>query len=396
MTGLTATPFLDASGEPSFVRQMNGFVGLLRENGFVVGIREQLDAMDVLRVMKWSDQRQLRAAWRTLLCTRLADWQGFDDLFDAWWLRLGLKSRARISGMSNRASKRKTLQDLGDNGGQWKVDHVEQDDGEGQASDSPNRSEGASVSESLEAMDMRHVHDPEQLEKAGLIAEKLARKMVHRLARRDRATRRGHRLDLRKVIRRSSGSGGMPMRLFYRRRAPKPLRLVMLMDASGSMNQYGAFFLRFMRGALDNFRQADAFVFHTRLVHIGEVMRERNTEKAIERLSLMTTGWSGGTRIGESLKNFNRHYAKRTVHGRTVVMILSDGYDTSPPEMLNTELARLKKRAKRLVWLNPMMAWTGYEPTAKGMEAALPHIDLLAPAHNLDSLAALEPYLARL
>jgi uncharacterized protein with von Willebrand factor type A (vWA) domain len=110
----------------------------------------------------------------------------------------------------------------------------------------------------------------------------------------------------------------------------------------------------------------------------------------------MTTGWSGGTRIAESLENFNRHYAKRTVHGRTVIMILSDGYDTSPPEMLDAELTRLKKRAKSLIWLNPMMAWKGYEPVARGMEAALPHIDLLAPAHNLDSLAALEPYLAKL
>lgn len=397
MTGQTLSAPLLSGSTPSFSRQMTGFVSLLRENGFVVGIREMLDAMEVLDVITWSEPRHLRAAWRAVLCSRQADWQRFDDLFDAWWLRLGLKSRARISGMSNRASKRRTLNDLGGNGGSWKVDHVEQDgDENGRAAESDSRNEGASRGESLEAMDMRHVHDPEQLAKAGDIAENLARRMLHRLARRDRATARGRRLDLRRVIRSSSASGGMPMRLFYRHRTPRPLRLVMLMDASGSMNQYGAFFLRFMRGALDSFHEADAFVFHTKLVHIGDVMRERNAEKAIERLSLMTTGWSGGTRIGESLEAFNRHYAKRTVHGRTVIMILSDGYDTSPPELLNAELSRLKKRAKSLVWLNPMMAWKGYEPVARGMEAALPHIDLLAPAHNLDSLAALEPYLAKL
>jgi len=375
---------------------MAGFVRALRNSGFVVGVRELLDATEVVNDNGWSRPPLLRDAWRALLCTRLADWQRFDELFDAYWLRHGIQRNARVSGMSNRASQRKTLNDLGGNGGQWKVDHVEDGGDEGRATESETRSEGASRSESLETMDMRHVHDPEQLEQAYLVAEQLAKQMHHRLARRDRATQRGRRLDLRRVIRRSIGFGGTPIRLAFRHRPPKPLRLVMLMDASGSMNQYGAFFLRFMRGVLDTFREADAFVFHTRLIQISEVMRDRNPQKAMERLSLMTTGWSGGTRIGDCLKSFNRHHAKHVLNGRTVVMILSDGYDTNPPEILSAELACIKRRAKRLVWLNPMMGWKGYQPVAKGMNAALPHIDLLAPAHNLKSLAALEPYLAKL
>ncbi|MCH8237257.1 MAG: VWA domain-containing protein, partial [Proteobacteria bacterium] len=111
---------------------------------------------------------------------------------------------------------------------------------------------------------------------------------------------------------------------------------------------------------------------------------------------LITTGWSGGTKIGDSLKTFNDQYARRLLNSRTVVMILSDGFDTGAPEIIGRELAAIKRRAKRLVWLNPLAGWRGYEPTASGMAAALPHIDLFAPAHNLKSLMALEPFLAKL
>jgi uncharacterized protein with von Willebrand factor type A (vWA) domain len=161
------------------------------------------------------------------------------------------------------------------------------------------------------------------------------------------------------------------------------------------MNPYATFFVRFLRAVLDSFRQADAFVFHTRLVHIGAALRERATERAIERMALMAQGWSGGTRIGESLATFNQRYAG-VLDRRSVVVIVSDGYDTGPPEQLAAELATLRRRARRVVWLNPVLGWQGYQPVTRGMAAALPHIDLFAPAHNLESLAALEPYLAAL
>jgi uncharacterized protein with von Willebrand factor type A (vWA) domain len=220
--------------------------------------------------------------------------------------------------------------------------------------------------------------------------------MRHRLARRERTHRRGRRLDFRRVIHKSVQSGGMPLRLAWRRPREKPVRLVAILDVSGSMNPYSTFFVRFLRAVLGSFREADAFVFHTRLVHIGAALKERATERAIERLALMAEGWSGGTRIGESLAIFNQRYAAAVLNRRSVVVIVSDGYDTGPPEQLAAELAALRRRARRLVWLNPMLGRQGYQPAARGMAAALPHLDLFAPAHNLESLAALEPYLAAL
>jgi uncharacterized protein with von Willebrand factor type A (vWA) domain len=275
-------------------------------------------------------------------------------------------------------------------------DRVERGPGQGDEDDGEARSLGASTKESLYDADVRHLNDPDEIARAHELAERLAARMKSRISRRQRAANRGRRLDLRKVIHSSISTGGLPMRLAFRKPKPKPLRLVLILDVSGSMNQYSAFFLRFMRGVLGTFKESDAFVFHTRLSRIGDVLGEGTTERALQRLALITTGWSGGTKIGDSLETFNGQYAGRLLNGRTVVMILSDGYDTGAPDHLARQLAKIQKRARRVVWLNPMIGWQGYEPIAGGMAAALEHIDLFAPAHNLKSLVALEPYFAAL
>ena len=133
---------------------------------------------------------------------------------------------------------------------------------------------GASAVESLAQADLRHIHDPDEVERLHALAERLAARMRHRLSRREKARRRGRRLDFRRVIHKSVQSGGTPIRLVFRRRRDKPLRLVAILDVSGSMSPYSTFFVRFLRAMLDSFREADAFVFHTRLVHIGAGAQE--------------------------------------------------------------------------------------------------------------------------
>jgi uncharacterized protein with von Willebrand factor type A (vWA) domain len=147
---------------------------------------------------------------------------------------------------------------------------------------------------------------------------------------------------------------------------------------------------------LDEFREAEAFLFHTRLAHVSDALKEKDPARALDRLSMMAQGVGGGTKIGESLQAFNRQHAARVIHSRTCVMIVSDGYDTGDPKLLGDEMAALAKRCRRIVWLNPMMGWAGYAPEARGLKAALPYVDLYAPAHTLKSLADLETYLARL
>ena len=152
--------------------------------------------------------------------------------------------------------------------------------------------------------------------------------------------------------------------LVKRQRKEKPLRLVMLLDASGSMSMYTGVFLRFIHGVLDEFREAEAFLFHTRLAYVSDAMKEKDAARALDRLSIMAQGAGGGTRIGECLQTFNRWHAARVIHSRTCVMIVSDGYETGDAALLGREMAALARRCRRIVWLNPMMAWEGYAPEA--------------------------------
>jgi uncharacterized protein len=377
--------------------KLAGFVATLRDNGFTVGMAESRDALSLLASPAARRPTTLRPAFRALFSVDHSDFARFDEIFTAFWTGHHVHTRAKVSGVPKTSgtgqakaprpakSEKAEAAELraGDDGGAAS--------GEGRA-----QREGATSAEALESADIRHVVDPDEIAKTHALAARLAKRMRVRLVRRELLRRRGRRLDIRRTIHRSVSHGGTPVELLWRKRKEKPLRLVVLLDASGSMSLYTAFFVRFLHGVVDNFREAEAFVFHTRLAHVSPTLRDRNVTRAVEKLALMAQGIGGGTRIGESLATFNRWHAERVINSRTVVMIVSDGYDTGEPDRLANEMRRLRRRCRRIVWLNPLIGWRDYEPSARGMQAALPYVDLFAPAHNLQSLAALEPYLARI
>lgn len=378
--------------------KLSGFATTLRDNGFVVGLAETRDALSVMGSDSATWPSRLRPAFRALFCSRHSDWQKFDEIFDAFWLKRGMKSATRVSGAPQKSPSGLQALAAGGRGlgDSQNADHVERREGSEQSQTGQSKREGASHTELITSADFRHLTDPADLAAAHDLAARLAHQMRARITRRMRARPSGERLDLRRTIYKSIANGGTPIHLVFRQRREKPLRLVVLLDGSGSMSLYSAVFLRFMHGVLDAFREAEAFLFHTRLVHISPALRERDPQRAVERMALMGQGTGGGTRIGESLATFNRWHAKRCIHSRTCVMIVSDGYDTGPAERLGNEMRTLSRRCRRIAWLNPMIGWQDYAPEAAGMKAALPFIDLFAPAHNLDSLRALEPYLARI
>jgi uncharacterized protein with von Willebrand factor type A (vWA) domain len=385
---------------PAARTRLAGFARTLRDNGFKVGLAETRDALAVLASPASARPSALRPALRSLFCATHSDWQRFDDIFDAYWLGRGMRRARQVTGTTSESRlSLKRMAEMGTPQGEPGLpDHVERrNDLESDVpQDGRGRREGASRGELLTATDLRHIVDPEDVAATHALAARLARSMRARLVRRQQVRRRGRRLDLRRTIHRNVSHGGTPIDLAWRRRKIRPLRLVMLLDASGSMSLYTAFFVRFLHGVLDAFREAEAFIFHTRLAHVSASLRERNVARAVDRLSLMAQGIGGGTRIGESLATFNRWHAARVINSRTAVIIVSDGYDTGAPERLGLEMERLRRRCRRIVWLNPLIGWRDYEPSARGMQAALPFVDLFAPAHNLQSLAALEPYLARI
>jgi uncharacterized protein len=379
-------------------RRLAGFVRTLRENGFKLGLAETGDALRILASPAAQRPASLQPALKALFCATRSDWERFDEIFDAYWRGRGMRGMATVTGTpTERRASVRHLTTAGAPGPLGAPDHVERREGaDSDAAAKSGRREGASRAEVLSAADLRHIVDPDDVARAHALAARLARTMRARLVRREQVRRRGRRLDLRRTIHRSISHGGTPVELAWRRRKIKPLRLVVLLDASGSMNLYTAFFVRFLHGVVDAFREAEAFVFHTRLAHVSPTLRDRDAARAVDRLSLMAQGIGGGTRVGESLATFNRWHAARVINSRTAVMIVSDGYDTGEPERLAAEMRRLRRRCRRIIWLNPLLGWRDYTPAARGMQAALPYVDLFAPAHNLDSLAALAPYLARI
>jgi uncharacterized protein with von Willebrand factor type A (vWA) domain len=380
--------------------KLAAFLKTLRDNAFAVGLQEGQDAAALMAAGYAGKPGLLRSAFKHLFSARKSEWEKFDGIFDAFWLGKRVRSRSVTMG-SSKAANNPSLKSLQDShaqpaGSDAATDQIPSADETPRERAGEGRMEGASRADNITEIDFRKLADPDQIAEAHAAAARLAKTMRTRLTRRDLARRRGYRLDLRRTIHNNISHGGVPIRLVKRQRKEKPLRLVVLLDASGSMSMYTGVFLRFIHGVLDQFRQAEAFLFHTRLAYVSDAMKEKDAGRALDRLSIMAQGAGGGTKIGESLQTFNRWHAARVLHSRSCVMIVSDGYETGDAALLGREMAALGRRCRRIVWLNPMMAWEGYAPEAAGIKAALPHIDLYAPANTLKSLIELEPYLARL
>ncbi len=370
------------------------FVRLARAHDFHVGVAEEIDAQRVALSCGLSDAQCLHWGLRALLCSEQDEWERFDELFDAYWRPTNMRSGYQAT-PSAPVDRGQSLPD-GRSGHQGVAAEADAEgDGAGADAADGGTREGASIGEHLATADFQLLADSGQMRAMEHLVERLARKMRRRLIRRQRVQRQGRRIHLRGTMRQCLRFGGMPLQLAYRQRCRRQPRLILIVDVSRSMSLYSTVFLRFARGIVNAFRDAAAFAYHTRLVPITDALRQSDLSRMRDSLALISQGWSGGTRIGECLGNFNDEYA-RLLNSRSLVVIVSDGLDTGEPERLAQELARIKGRCRKLIWLNPLLGRSGYEPRTQGMQAALPQLDLFAPAHNLQSLQALEPVLTEL
>src|SRR5580698_9531651 len=261
------TPFAyDEADEVSRLvsSKLAAFLRTLRDNAFAVGLREGQDAAALMAAGYAQQPRLLRSAFKHLFSARKSDWDRFDGLFDAFWLGKRVKSRSRTMGSAKTANS-PSLKSLQNNksergGNEAASDQILSTNDAPQDRSGEGRMEGASRAADLAEIDFRKMADPDQIEEAHAVAAQLARTMRTRLTRRDLARRRGYRLDLRRTIHKNISHGGVPISLVKRQRKDKPLRLVMLLDASGSMSMYTGVFLRFIHGVLDEFREAEAFL----------------------------------------------------------------------------------------------------------------------------------------
>jgi len=230
-------------------------------------------------------------------------------------------------------------------------------------------------------------------------AKKMKRALPWRTGK--RATRRTVRggaefFDARATMRRNLKYGGELLDPAWKRTRYKPRPLVVLCDISGSMENYARMLLHFVHALRERETHAECFVFGTRLTRITRQLRTRSVERALRGVSDSVVDWSGGTRIGEALKQFNFVWARRVLRPGAVVLIISDGWDRGDPDLLAREMARLKRSVHRIIWLNPLIASAAYEPLTLGLQAALPYVDDFLPAHNFTSLEDLARLLSQL
>ncbi|WP_170396934.1 vWA domain-containing protein [Ruegeria arenilitoris] len=380
--------------------RMSGFIAHLRMNGLQVGPSETADALAALTAVEATDSVQVRQALCVLLAGDADQWRRFDELFDAFWFNAG-KQR---SGTAHIAHVRvQTAKPMIWQGEQQEAQ--DSDTGKDQAT-VPDPGDGEAVGRdgkliatrtaNLSRRDLREVMDDETLKQAEKAAKTLANAIRDRRSRRRKQALRGPALDMRRTQRASLARGGEPIDLYRRTRPPRPMRIVALCDVSGSMTIYSRVFLSFLKGLIGGDAQADAYLFHTRLMRVTDALRDHDTLRAAGRLSLMAEGFGGGTDISGSLERFLTGYGGRALNGRTIVLILSDGYCSSDPQALSDVLARIRRKARRIVWLNPLKGWRDYQPIAAAMQAATPYLDAHLPANTLDALAALEPQFRKL
>jgi uncharacterized protein with von Willebrand factor type A (vWA) domain len=218
---------------------------------------------------------------------------------------------------------------------------------------------------------------------------KLVLEAPHRPSRRYRPSARGARFDMRRTLRRSLRTEGEPFERAWRDRRTKARPLVLLLDVSGSMAPYSRPLLEFAHAAAAAGRRVEVFVFGTRLTRITRLIRSRDPDAALDAIGDTVVDWEGGTRIGESLKQLLDEWSARSALRGSVVILASDGLERGDPALLAAQIARLSRLVHRLVWINPLKGSPRYEPLARGMAAALPHIDTFLPGHNLESLEAL-------
>jgi uncharacterized protein with von Willebrand factor type A (vWA) domain len=403
VTGSRAAPDpLAAFDGAIFVRNAVLFTRTLRAAGVPTDLRGALDFARALTLVDVGERTQVHAAGRTIFCRRRADLAVYDAVFDQFWRRHVAriapavrpsdgprpreKERDHSAAAPDSTAERQGLRrGRPEQAEPFAEEEREDQPGEGRVvSPRAFSTAEAFAHRDFDRMSALELRDAERL------IDLLRPRLETRLTRRYEHHPHGRRLAPRAMFRRNLSTGGDPVDWVWRRRVRRPRTIVILCDVSGSMERHARLLLRFVQ-ALTRAPgvRTESFVFGTRLTRITHELRGRDPDVAIHRVSQAVTDWSGGTRIGESLRTFNLVWARRVLRTSGVVIVVSDGWDRGDPALVGLETARLQRNCHRLIWLNPLAGGEGYQPLAAGMAAAYPSIDDFLPIHNLASLERL-------
>ena len=366
-----------------------GFIHFLRGEGYTIGVQEILDALSSLNSSALISKKQLKHILRSLTCHSYLEWQQFELLFGLYWHSKEIEDGTKDDTGAKKPQLSPAVNKVtGFSGSSHEAPDSLQDMSE-------ETSVGAGRQNTFSKADFRFLNDHKAMMEIERLAEQLAHKLTKRLSYQHVIRPTGSKIDIRQTIRRNLSHGGHPKKIFYKNRVRKPIHLVILHDVSHSMTWNNPLLFRFARGLIRTFQSSEAFAFHTELFRVTEHYRQPSIEKMRRQLEERNHIWMGGTCIAESLHEFNAKYAAKTLNSKTVLMIISDGFDTNKPEQLVDELKTIQDNSKKIIWLNPMLGREGYSPDKGSMLDAKPYIDKHAAAHSLESLKQAIDYIAQ-
>lgn len=397
----------DALG-PVIGRNLMTFGRRLRKAGLKVGTGKIIELFDAMQAIGMARKDDVQAAARAVLVNRPDQMTAFDVEFERFWRDLVSQAAPLFDQRTEEeVGGRPPEEQREESADESRKPNEETGEGEEKFSLSVQGSEDLddasdmddfeappedvlvfSASEALRKKDFSQF-TPEEIARARRLMERMHWKLGTRKTRRRERAKRGEFIDQRTMLRASMRHGGVPLQLKYRRRREKMRPLVLICDISGSMDRYSRILLQFVHTLETGLDNVEVFVFGTRLTRITRELRKRNVDQAIEDVVNAVDDWSGGTRIGEAIREFNYRWSRRVLRSNATVVMISDGWDRGDPFLLGEEMARLQRSCRRLVWLNPLLGAPGYQPLTQGIRAALPYVDYFMPIHNLQSLEAL-------
>jgi uncharacterized protein with von Willebrand factor type A (vWA) domain len=390
--------------------QAVGFGRALRAAGLSVDLGAAVDFARALGLVDLSDREQVRAAGAAIFVRRRDDLPPYDAVFARWWRRRGRRvlptpptalesvappdAEPGDEGPSPEAGEERAADGPRDGGMLVPLPSDEEGESEAPIEGLTIAPDAYSRGEALRHRDFDRMTAAE-LRDAERFIDELAPRLETRRTRRYELHDHGRLLAPRAMFRRNLGTGGQLVDWEWRRPVRRPRPIVVLCDISGSMERHSRLLLRFIQALTDaSTVRSESFVFGTRLTRVTRLLADRDRDRALSKVADAVTDWAGGTRIGESFRDFNQRWARRTLRTSGVVIVVSDGWDRGDPGLVAAETARLRRNCHRLIWLNPLASAPGYQPLAAGMAAAYPYIDDFVPAGTLASLERLGHLLA--
>ena len=370
------------------------FARLLRRAGLPVGPANMLAAVQALDHAGVASRADVRTALRATMIHRHEQSEVFDSAFALFWRD---PARGQFDTAMALLGEKPPRQDPRPAPGSRRV--AEAFNGRkqrGEADDAPQMDAVLTVSDSerLQQMDFEAMSAAE-ITAARAEIRRLRLPLDQRRTRRSRPATHGARIDMAATLRAGLRQGGELIDLARAARTVRPPPLVVLCDISGSMARYAQVLLHFLHAVANDRDRVSVFLFGTRLTNVTRQLRHRDAEAAFNAVAGLVPDWSGGTRIGDTVAQFNRQWAKRVLGQGAVVLLVTDGLDRAGAEGLGPAMERLHKSCRRLIWLNPLLRWDGFEPKSQGIRAMLPHVDEFRPVHNIASLRALIASLSR-